>query len=413
MMKRFTKWFFPVLFGLIGFSLYGQEANYDENRVPAYQLPALLTSASGEIIQTSQDWESVRRPELLALFSELMFGKLPTNEVQVSSRLLEHDPNVLEGKATRKQIEVTFERNGQQRKSLLLLYLPNQAEKAVPVFLAPNFQGNQTGSSDSAILYSPFSDRGRASAQSRWPIQTIIDAGYGLATVHYYDFTPDDSLRLQEGILPLLYDCDVTQLPANGGQAIAAWAWGLSRMMDCLQSENRVDASRVLLMGHSRLGKTALWAGAQDPRFALVISNNSGCGGAALSKREFGETLAIVNRNFPHWFCRSFHLYSGKESELPFDQHQLLALIAPRPLYVASAVDDQWADPRGEYLAAYEAGAVYSLYDQKGIPQKEMPVWNKPIRERIGYHIRTGKHDVTDFDWDNYIIFAEIGRAHV
>ncbi len=385
---------------------FAQTSNGNATPVTDYSLPELLITNNGESIRTQEDWENLRRPELLSLFAGQMYGRLPLIPVEAIYQVRELTPNGGETDIIRKQVEITLSRNGETRKSLLLMYLPAQAEKAVPVFLAPNFKGNQTITTDSAVIYSQYSDQERGIAQSRWPVQTLINAGYGLVTFHYFDFYPDDPNRATESILPLFTDTDYDKNPDDNGQALSAWAWGMSQIMDYLQNDDQVNADQVILMGHSRLGKAALWAGAQDVRFAMVISNNSGCGGAALSKRVYGETVQQINNTFPHWFCQNFAQYNNREQEMPFDQHQLLALIAPRPLYVASATEDQWADPEGEFLAAREASKAYSVYGLEAIGNIEMPAVNEPVQKWTGYHIRSGKHDVTDYDWDNWIIFA-------
>jgi hypothetical protein len=239
-------------------------------------------------------------------------------------------------------------------------------------------------------------------------LELIINEGFGVVTLCYHDVFPDDKTMKDESMLALAGDYEARKNDPHATQALGAWAWGYSRVVDYLETVKQVDSKRIIVMGHSRQGKAALWAGAQDPRFAVVISNNSGCGGAALSKRQFGETLKVITTRFPHWFCPDFSHYADNEDALPFDQHELIALMAPRPVYIASAQKDLWADPKGEFLSGVYAGPVYKLYGLKGLETGEMPDVDKPLAtNRIGYHIRTGGHDVTGYDWQCYIQFVK------
>lgn len=397
--------------------------NYDEARVPAYTLPELLSGKDGRVVQNAADWQEFRRAEILALFSEEMYGKLPKGTVPWSSEVRTENRSALGDLAVMKQVRLRFGELMDGPYLDLLIFLPKNAAEPVPVFMGLNFAGNQSVHPDAGIhiteSWVPNSERwgvsgnkadgaSRGMAQARWPVRDILAAGYGLVTAYYGDLDPDYDDGFQNGIHPLFYRAGQNSPRPDEWGSIGAWAWGLCRALDYVEKDSEIDAERVVLLGHSRLGKAALWAGAVDPRFAIVISNNSGCGGAALSRRAFGETVGRINRVFPHWFCDNFQRYNENEAALPVDQHMLLALIAPRPLYIASAAEDLWADPKGEFLAGLAANPVYRLFGHEGMPQADMPELNTPIMGRIGYHIRSGAHDVTPYDWEQFIRFADL-----
>lgn len=394
--------------------------NYDEGKVPKYTLPDPLLMLDGTKVTDADLWRSKRRPEILMLFEANVYGKTPGGRPKdMTWEVISLDKNALGGKAVRKEVSIYFTGKKDGPKMDLLIYLPANAKGKVPIFLVPNFNGNHAVSNDPGIALSKrwmragpgvvgnrATEKHAGSEAHRFALDDILAQGYGLATFYYGDLFPDHNKGMPDSVHMLFFPEQTERGPTHWG-AIGCWAWGCSRALDYLESDPDVDATRVIVMGHSRLGKTALWAGAQDQRFAMVISNNSGEGGAAITRRRFGETVTRINTSFPHWFSLSFRDFNDKEDKLPVDAHMLIALMAPRPVYVASAELDQWADPRGELLACLHAHPVYKLLGKEGLPTTEMPKLNQPVMGTIGYHIRTGKHEVMRYDWLRYLEFAE------
>ncbi len=396
----------------------GQEppdTNYDESKVPPYQLPDPLVGFDGRPVTSPKLWREMRRPEILRAFATNIYGRTPEVATQLRFEGTSIEPRALDGLATRKQVTIRLFPETNAPWIDLLLFIPNHAPKPAPVFLGLSY-GNQGVHPDPGIKPSRETTPKRGEHASRWPLAMILKRGYAVATFAGADVEQDrhgsGSLQKPDGWKKgvrgyLLAKSGRSELADDEWGAIGVWAWGLSRALDYLATDDAIDAKQVVVFGHSRTGKTALWAAAQDERFAIVISNNSGQGGAALARRRYGETVAASYSLSGIWYCRNYRQFGDNEAALPVDAQMLIALMAPRPVYIASAEQDGWADPRGEFLAGLHAGPVYRLYGLRGIGVKEMPAVNQPVGESIGYHIRTGDHEITAYDWQQYLDFAD------
>jgi hypothetical protein len=392
-----------------------EDTNYDESKVPAYTLPDPLVCFDGRRVVNTNIWREVRRPEILEAFATNIYGRTPRIPTRLGFEKTESDTEALGRLATRKQVSIRLFEDADAPWIDLLLYIPNNGSRPVPAFLGLSY-GNQGVNADPAIRPSRQTTPKPGDQAARWPLETILKRGYAVATFAGADVEQDrhGSGSLQEpdgwrrGVRGYwLKKSGRTELAEDEWGSIGAWAWGLSRALDYLQTDPAVDAKRVAVFGHSRTGKAALWAAAQDERFAMAISNNSGQGGASLGKRRYGETVAASYSLSGIWYCRNYRQFGNNEAALPVDQHLLIALIAPRPVYIASAEQDRWADPRGEFLAGLHAEPVYRLFGLNALGVTEMPAINHPIGQSIGYHIRSGDHEITPYDWEQYLNFAD------
>jgi len=398
--------------------------NYDESIASKYELVSVLSGPNQVQIGSKDQWPEQRR-YLVELLATEEYGFAPKEPVSIRTEVFDDALAVFGGEVQanirRRQIAVFLERAGRSVRVDLALWSPKDRSRA-PCFLGLNFRGNQSTCDDPKIrLTSSWCDNrnpgvennkateaSRANQSERWPIAQIVAQGFAVATAHYSDIDPDYDDGFENGVHSLFPEHRIDEQNPSRWGSIAAWAWGLSRLADVLEKLDGIDPKGLMVVGHSRLGKTALWAGANDPRFQIVVSNNSGCGGAALSKRIYGESVARINTAFPHWFNRNFRKYNDQENSMAFDQHQLIATIAPRSVYIASASNDKWADPLGELLSGHHASKAFELFGLKGLEAKELPAVNTPIGQgSIGYHLRQGDHDMLLYDWQQFMAFAK------
>ena len=398
-------------------------ANYDEAKVGEITLPDALLAGSARV-STAEQWTQSRRPEVLKLFQDHVYGRIQSKPGELKFEVTATKADALGGKATRKFIHVSLTNHPQWKGMDVMLYVPNEAKGKAPVFAGLSFNGNHAVSTekdvpindrwmrpnaknDKAVKDNKATEESRGVEASRWPLEMIIGRGFAVATAYYGDIEPDHADGWKDGVRAALSPDGASTVWKDGDWgAIGAWSWGLSRILDYLETDKDVDAKKAAVIGHSRLGKTSLWAGASDPRFGIVISNDSGEGGAALMRRNIGETTAIITKAFPHWFTSKYRSYADNANACPVDQHMLIALMAPRPVYIASASEDNWADQKGEFLSGKNAEPVYALFGKKGLGVENQPAIDQPVGDFIAYHNRTGKHDVTDYDWLQYLKFA-------
>lgn len=391
--------------------------NYDESQVPPYTLPSPLLRDDGTLVTTANEWVQWQRPRILNMFKQEMYGQMPPRPAKLEFQVLTERCDALDDTAVRQEIRITCQnQHGRTHSFDMLLYRPKNAAKPVPAFLGLCFKGNHACTDEADVRMTGqnmgdpklLTEESRGIQAERWSFRQLIKRGYAGATICYHDIFPDRANGWDKSILTLFEDnLDGFQGAHEKYSSIGAWAWGLSRGLDCLEHLPEIDAGRVALHGHSRLGKTSLWAGACDKRFRIVISNDSGCGGATLGRRLYGETYLHIVNAMPHWFALPFRRYIAHEDEMPFDQHFLIALAAPRPVAIASAIEDQWADPYGEFLAAKNASPVYQLFGVNGLPAQEMPDVDQFVTSEVSYHMRTGKHDQTWADWQHYLKIAD------
>lgn len=390
----------------------------DEKQVPDYTLPNPLLRDDGTEVTSASEWCKFQRAKILDVFKKYEYGEILPRPDSLSFELLAQKDDALDNTAVRKEIRIHASMaNGRSIAFDMLLYIPKNTSKTVPAFLGLNFKGNHattdetdvrvTGLDEQDCVAPEVADSHRGIQSGRWCFKETIAHGFASATICYHDLFRDQVGYAQQSVFSLFFDTVDMFKIGEKYTPIGAWAWGLSRGLDCLEAEPAINPASVIVHGHSRLGKTSLWCGAIDTRFAAVISNCSGCCGGALHRRKFGENLSQhfqshLDYGVPVWFVNRLDKFLWKEEELPFDQHELMALIAPRPLAIGTATEDLDADPKGEFLAAKAASQVYRLFGSEGLPCEDMPAPDIDITGDVSFHYHTGIHDQTPQDWRHY-----------
>ena len=371
----------------------------DRARDCGRNLPDLLTCQDGSEVKNAKEWMEKRRLEIINLFGEHIYGKLPDmNEVKIKIRVAceKQGPEIMAGRAVRKTLEIQTERNGVHFQFPVVVFIPLQTDSPVPALLTVCNRGIKDADPARHFL-SPF-----------WPAETMIARGYASAVVLTQDIAPDYDEDFTMGFHKLFPEYVGKERPHNSWGAISAWAWGASRIMDYFVQEPLIDEKRVAVIGHSRGGKTALWCAAQDDRFAMAVSSSAGNSGDALARQSKGERVRDIVNRFPYWFCKNYQKYADNEDKMPIDQHMLLASIAPRLIYITSKTFDSWADPEGQFESCIQASPAYWLFGKQGMPLSEQPLPECPVHSgEIAYHMKTGNHDLDEYDWNEIMNFAD------
>jgi hypothetical protein len=395
----------------------GVPVNYTESKVAPYTLPDPLTSADGSRVTDAKAWEARRRPEVRKLHEENQYGRAPGRPESMRFEVVEDSTPAFDGKAIRKQVTIHFGEEVDSPKLDLLVYLPANAKGPVPVLLNVSFMANNLTVDDPGVKVGRSWDREAqkrvpATAGRRFlelPVLPVIERGFGIATFNYSDVDPDAPGAIEHGVRQAYLKEGEAAPAADEWGTIAAWAWGISRVLDYFETDDQIDAKRVAITGCSRLGKTVMWAGANDPRVALVIASCSGEGGAALSRRNYGETIGhlVAPNRYPYQFAANYQRYAADPGQAPYDANLLVALIAPRPLLLQTGDTDKWSDPKGEFLAAVAATPVYELLGEKGIDVAELPAAGELVGDTLAFYMHDGGHGIEPTDWDVYLDFMD------
>lgn len=378
----------------------GHVSNYDESKVPAYTLPDPLVLANGRPVRDARTWRNERRREILRTYESEIYGRIPARTPKVAWRIAETNVSARDGAAIMKRVigRIGDDENAPEIK--LTVYTPAAVKTRVPLILLVNFGGGPPPP--------PTAGRGRGNFPSDPPVAAeILAKGWGYATVGYLDIQPDRADAWKEGVIGVTLAGRAQPAPDEWG-TIGAWSWGISRILDYLETDRSVNARQIAVHGHSRLGKTVLWASALDERIAAVFSSCAGEMGSALARRDWGETVDDMAQNFPWQFAGNFQKWPGRWNEMPVDAHMLIALSAPRPVFITGGTTDQWADPVGEFLAEVAAGPVYRLLGRKDLGVTTLPPLDTPLTSGdLGWHYHTGGHTATPADWNAFLEFLD------